>query len=268
MGRQRGLVHLSGQFGDMQLSVDGKNGFARSYKPDTGKRIKADLSFDQVRKNNSEFGAAALVVSALVEALGGYWQYYAERYFQPRLKGKVRKLVNGPGLKGQRRFEVGQNLNFFRGIDLDATDRFDRRFMAPYQVTVNADRNMATLDVGAFHTLRQLDVPGGATHFHLLLTVGVLTDFMFVEDGYEPSHWDLCGHGVYGHSALMACDGRLNPGFQMVMGLPGLRPGDPAPVLPADAALVVGMGISFFRVINGVEEVFASGGAMKVEGAY
>jgi hypothetical protein len=258
-------VHLSGRFGDIQMSVDGDQGFARQVNSPTKKKVRTSKGYKLPRKNNAEFAGAGLVADLVLGCIGGHWNYYAERYFRPRLHGLLRKLIQlGPGDMGQREFRTAQHLDAFRNLELDSKDKFDRRFRAPFTVTVNADRNTATLDVSPFHTQHHLDAPQGATHFRVFLGVGGLSDLVWVprHKGYFPSQPDLDTSFADVHGPLITLDGALHPGFQLSIGLSGL------PVLGSDACLLVSVGIDFVRVINGMEDELASGGAVKVVGAW
>lgn len=263
MGRQRGLIQLSGQFGNIQLSMDGENGYARLYTPPSKRRIQQDPRYQLVRNNASEFACACRVVQTLSNALGPAWRSYSERFFQPKLKGKVRKLVAlGPGLDGQRRFTAVAHRDFFRNIDLDPSDRFDRRFTTRPTVDIHPDRHTATVYFPSFHSHHHLDPPQGATHFQVFLTVGVVTDVAFHPYGYVSTQPDLDGLHQGACSTEMACDGSTHPGFQLSASLPGL------PALPGDACLVVGVGVTFFREIGGELQPLAGGRAMKVVGGW
>ena len=265
MGRQRGGVHISGRVGDVQYYLDRSQGYVRESNPVSKDRILKDPAFVQVRKSMAEFTASSLATTNLQLSLGDNWKPFGERYLRARLGTLTREIVKlGSGLKGKRRFEVGPNLSALEKVDLNEDQKFASSFRAEHTVTVNPDRNTATLDVLAFHTGNRLSVPGNATHFHVFLTVGVLTDYIHVggKKVYKSTQPGLSGLTATQYSAAMVCDGSMNPGFQVVASLPTL------PILPSDACLIVSMGIEFMEIVNSVEEIFTTGSAMQIRGAY
>jgi hypothetical protein len=266
MGRQYGGVYVSGKVADFQFYLDRGQGYVKRSNPPTKERIMTDDAYIQVRKSMGEFAGSSKATVTLLSCFGGNWKNFGERFLIARVNQLTRDVIKqGTGLKGKRRFEVAPNLARFRKFELSSDEKFDLRFQPQYTVTVNADRNTAILDVGAFHTRHELSVPAGnATHFRVFATAGVLTDFEHVggTEVYASTQKALLGVRTVGYSATMVCDGTVNPGFQVMVQLPGL------PVLPADAAMVVCLGIEFMEIVSGVEEYFAQGNAMQIYAAY
>lgn len=265
MGRQRGAVHFSGKIGDVQFYIDGNQGYAKLSNPVSKDRILKDPAYDQLRKNMAEFTGASLATDALQLCFGDDWKKFRERYLRARLQKLTRSVVKkGSGFKGKRRFECAGNLASFRRVELNSKGKFDVAFRAPMTVTVNSDRNTATLDVGAFSTKSRLTVPHDATNFRVLLAIGVLTDFEYVggTEVYRSTQPLLRGLSASQYSSIMVCDGSMNAGFQLVASLPN------APVLPPDACLVVCLGIEFMEVVNSLEEIYSSGDGMQIYAAY
>jgi hypothetical protein len=267
MGIQRGGVHISGKIGDVQYYLDRSQGFVRMANPPSKEKILTDEAYAQTRKSMAEFKGSAKATTTLIACFGGNWKSFGERFLRARLQKLMRDVVKrGTGLKGKRRFEVAPNLGLFRKFELSSEDKFGQRFKAPYTVTVNTDRNTAVLDVGAFHTHYQLEVPqsNAASHFRVFVSIGVLTDFIHVggQEEYASTQEDLAGMNAIAYSASMVCDGTMNSGFQVMASLPSL------PVLPSDACLVVCLGVEFLEIVSGVQEFFAQGNAMQIHGAY
>jgi hypothetical protein len=265
MGKQFGGVHISGKIGDVQYYLDRTQGYAKKSNPVSKDRILHSPEYDLLRKEISEFKGAAYATNTLQMCLGDDWKRFGERFLRIRLSSITRKVVrSGPGRNGQRRFEVGPNLHLLQFVDLNRNEPFRNMFRVKYTVTVNPDRNTATLDVPAFNSKSKLNVPGTATHFQLFMSVGVLTDFAYggPDLGYVSTLPDLAGESHRESSAAMVCDGSTNPGFQLVASLPNL------PVLPPDACLVVTLGIEFLKYVDNVEEWFWQSNAMMIHGAY
>ena len=262
MGGQKGLVHLSGQYGDVQLyvSADGE-ALARFSQPVKGKKIKRGANYALTRKNNDEFTGSAFAAHSLRLCMGERVRQFADRRLTPRLMSATHAvLMQGPGMAGQRTLEVGPHAGTFRRIEASKVESLTGRLMAPFTVTANPDRNTATLDVPSFNTDNFLRCPQGATHFRLLLVAGVLSDFVYTGDNavYAPVNPDINARTMVVESSVLPAVGAVNAPLQLVAAVPGL------PVLPSSACLVVSVGIEFLRVVNNFEEVMASGNALRV----
>jgi hypothetical protein len=266
MGRQVGLVHLSGQFGDVRASVgpDGK-GYVAFAPPISAKRVKEDKNYELTRRVNDEFIGSVRAAQSVRQCMGERIAEFGDRHLTSRLNALCKKVINtGPGFFGERRFEVVPNLGLFRHVEANKRERLRSRFMAPFSVTVNTDRNVATLDVASFLPNNFIHAPSGATDCRLTLVAGVLSDFVFTGDNdvYAPAEPTLDGITVSVPSALIPVSGSGVAAFQVIAAIPG------APVLPATTGLAVSVGIEFVKVVNSVEYVMASGNAMQLVEVY
>lgn len=222
-----------------------------------------DPSYEQFRKNMVETKGVSKAADALSLCFGDDWNQFGERYLRGQMVKKLRGIMDqGSGFKGERNFEAAAHLADFKRFQLNRAAPFKSRFNAPFTVDVNADRNTATLDVPNFVMRASTGLAPYATHFRLFMTIGVLTDFVFVggEELYAPAHDDLVGLRSRDDSAALT-KGSV-AGFQLIATLPGL------PVLPPDAYLVVCVGVQYLQVIGGREEVFAGRDSMQIYAAY
>lgn len=264
MGRQRGCVHISGQFDDMQFSLDGKRGNVKLSVPIDKSRIDKDPEFAGTRKANAEFKGAALGASAVQECLGGKSFTFGDRYFRSRLQGQLTAMLKaGPGREGERMLEVVATAEKLRLVHLDDGERFGSRFRGSYDLTVNPDRNTATFVVGQFEVEDKIGVPQGATDFRLFLCAGVVSDYTYVggRTVYEPVNAAINKLHNLVYTPLMPVSG-TNTGFQIVAAVPTL------PILPSSAGLVVSVGIQFYKVVNGYPSIKAEGNAMQIHGLF
>jgi hypothetical protein len=118
------------------------------------------------------------------------------------------------------------------------------------------------MDVPGFRLDAYAGLPRNASHCRLFMTIGVLTDFVFVggEQVYASSQPGFVGLRARVETAPIP-EGGVAP-FQLVANLPGL------PILPSDTCLVVCVGVEYMRIVNNREEVFASCDAMQIHAAY
>ncbi len=261
MGRQQGLVHLSGQFGDLRLSIAANGKPIAAFAPVRKGRVKRGRNYGLTRKNNAEFTGSAYCAQSLRRCMGERIRDFSDRDLSGRLLAMMHSVISlGQGRAGERSFDVLSHASMFQHIEANAGTPFGSRFQAPYSLTVNPARNAVTLDVAAFATDHFLYCPQGATHFRLLLVAGILSDFVYVggRRPYAPVNALLNGQSVVASSLAIPAVNATTSVLQLVAALPG------APVMPSTAGLVVSVGIEFLRVINNYEEVMASGNGLKV----
>lgn len=262
MGKQTGLVYLTGQYGDVQLYVNA-NGtpVAKFQRRTSGKKVKKDKNFGLTRKNGDEFTASAYAGRSLRVCLGERISTFADRNFQARLVQVMSGVLQqGAGMAGQRSLEFGPNKDHLIRLDADKRTTLRSRFYAPFTVTANVARNTATLDVPVFDAQNFINPPQGATHFRLLLVAGVLSDYGYTGGNvvYAPVNPTMNELVVTTMSATLPAYGVLPGPLSLVAAVPTL------PTLPSTASLIVSVGIEFLRVINSFEEVMASGNALQV----
>ena len=263
MGKQFGVVHLSGQYGNVRMVIDGGKGRAHLSDVVTKDRIMTEEAFAPTRENMSEFTGAALAASALRKCLGNQSTGFGERYLTSRMQGLMRRIVSqSSGIGGERSVEIAANAAMAYDFDLNREEPFAGRFKADYDLLPNVDRNMVQLDVPVFDTRLDLAKPQGATHFRVYLVAGLLADYQFVGGTipYQPVNAALNGLKASDQTAVLPLRGPLVPtSIQLTATIAN------APVVPVDVSLVVGLGIEFYRQIGGTNTLMGSGNAMRIE---
>ena len=120
MGKQFGVVHLSGQYGNVRMVIDGGKGRAHLSDVVTKDRIMTEEAFAPTRENMSEFTGAALAASALRKCLGNQATGFGERYLTSRMQGLMRRIVSQSiGIGGERSVEMAANADRAYDFDLD-----------------------------------------------------------------------------------------------------------------------------------------------------
>lgn len=265
MGRQEGAVIIRGKVYGLQfcLNSDGSPGVKRA-RTVSKNAVKKGKNYARTRENMSEFQGSVAAASALQFAFGERVRLFSDRVMFSRLVKKTYRLIQkGPGNKGERKLEVQTNMVDLVGLELNNGSKLSTNFKAPYTLTVNTDRNSATLDVPQFNTSLLLTAPMGATEFSLVLVAGVMSDFTHDPDRkeYAADHGTLSKKSVLAESALMPVTG-MTTALQLVAALPG------APVLPAGTTLLVSLGVQYYLTVNNQALPLASGNGMAVVGAY
>jgi len=154
------------------------------------KRIATDPAFKRTRENMAEFGGSAKVGKSLRLGFVSIINSMAGVGTVGRITGLMKRINSvGPGLRGQRTFEILPNKVLLEGFEFNLKSPLDAVFYTPNEVpTLDANRSIATWEIPDFNTDDFITAPEGASHFKLLLATTVLSDFIYNTDlkTYEP----------------------------------------------------------------------------------
>jgi len=262
MAKQKSFIKLKGSLGGLTFYENQGNDVVRTTGGVEKERIMSDAAFIRTRENMMEFGASATVGKALRMGFANIIRSMADSYVSSRITGIMKRINSvGPGIRGERDFEILNNKNLIEGFEFNKKSPFDAIFYAPYDdPTLDANRSIATWVVPDFNTSNYLNAPEGATHFRLLLAVTVLSDYAYVDSrkGYEavePAENETNGM-VF--SAEIPVGGMVGSDTTLVVDL-GF-----AAALPLTVAVINAIGIIFYQQINGAFYELATDNAMKI----
>jgi hypothetical protein len=264
MATQEGPLQFSGRIGNL-LGTNGDNHrrFVGMHRFISKERIMKGKEFVNTRKNMSEFGASAQVLSGVMKCLGDDGKSFGGKRYRAEMQRKMHKaIVRGPGLLGRRTYESVATGDLLEKLELNPADQVSQRFTADYTIAVNADRNEAVLTVPAFVADNKVAAPGGATHFVVRLCAGVQSDIAYyATGGYKPVNATLHGKVNVQESAFLPVSG-LTTAFTLTATIPG------SPVLPTTAGLLVGLGIVFYKEVNTVQNLLHQANALRIEAVF
>jgi len=102
--------------------------------------------------------------------------------------------------------------------------------------------------------------PEGATHFQLVLTLGLVSNYQFVATTaeYKPLEGELNGLGTVAYSPYIPLGGMVGTDTTLTADL-GL-----GAAVPATVVAVAAIGIIFFQEVDGLYTQFASGNCLQV----
>ena len=262
MAKNNSYLKFEGSLGGLTYyEKDGKS-LVKVQSRISKSRIERDPAFKRTRENMMEFGAAANAGKALREAMSTIVKTMGDTYLTSRVTGVMRRMLNnGAGLRGQRNVDVVANTDLLEGFELNKTDALSSQFFAPYaKPSLNANRDIITWVVPDFNTDSFITKPEGATHFRLVLSAGLVSEYEYVAElrGYEPVNDDENAIGKAVFSADIPLVGMVGSDTTLVVDL-----GIGAAVV-ATTATIAAIGIVFYQEINGQFYELASGNAMKI----
>ncbi|EAQ48708.1 MULTISPECIES: hypothetical protein [Leeuwenhoekiella] len=139
----------------------------RKAAPPTEERINTDPRYEEVRKNNKEFGGASSYAKAIRMGLLPYVHQFKDHSFNSRLTSRCLELVKaGRGVKGERSLNACNAPETLVGLELNKHNKLSDRLR--FQPKLDADAISVLVDFAGLKK-EHLVVPEHATHFDLLL---------------------------------------------------------------------------------------------------
>jgi hypothetical protein len=261
MGRQTGLIKVKGNIGGVSFYKSNGEDLARIANGPSKDKILNDDNFIRTRENNSEFGGSASVGKSLRLSLATSVQTMGDKRIASRLTALFKDICNrSAGTRGQRPFTVSANRTLLENLEFNNKLAFASVFNAPFTFTNNAGRTQGTITIAAFAPQTFVHAPTGATHFKLIASIGVLSDFTYntSTQKFEPTDPTLDKLGSVAYGAVTALNSAAPVNFSLVVALPG------TPTMTATSSVLQCLGIEFYQRVGTVDYLLAQGNCMKV----
>jgi len=263
MARQKGPLKYVGTLGDIRhFKIKGNEGyFAGMIGGPTADQIKNDPAFQRTRENMNEFGGCAMVGKSVRVGVASLMKSMADSQVTGRLTAIMKKinLEDGSEARGKRAVLVSQVPQYLNGFEFNRFTSFSGAFNAPFTLTPTAGRDSSTLDIPVFNPLDYLNIPAGATHFRVLNSISVVSDYEYnaVTGTYEAKEDALNELVDVAYSAYLPVDS-----VTAVLSLAATLPG--TPTMTTDVSLLNIVGVEFYQEVNSNYYVFNQGNAMKI----
>ncbi|MFY0605198.1 MAG: hypothetical protein JXR10_00690 [Cyclobacteriaceae bacterium] len=230
----------------------------------SGDRVKADPSYESLRKNQKEFGVASMMSKVLRDSLSTTMSEICESYVSGRLTAQFRNLAKlEDGQLGTRPLYPSKHGSVLNGFEFNTNAPYDEIFGAKYFVKAGSRKGQVILHFPAFVPETTFVKPEGATNFKINARLVALSDYHYNTESksYEALHSEY--HGQYGS-------------FESPM-LPILRiPTEPMTSqvslneahLPEELGLFLVMAVSFYRYENGHFHHLTKESGMRIKQVY
>jgi len=267
MARQKGVIKYVGTLGDIRhFKIKGQEGYyAGMVGGPTGDQVLSAPEFERTRENMNEFGACAKAGKSVRTGLSQVMKQMADSQVTGRLTSIMKKinLEDQTEARGYRKIEITTQRSYLKGFEFDKNSSFNGIFNAPYSLTHGVDRETGGVVVDAFNPANLVNAPSGATHFRLITSLSVVSDFEYnaTTNSYDPMDADLNEVNDIQYSAFLDLYAPV-PATTVTATLPGA-------VLPtANVTVLQCIGIEFYQQVGGNYYLFASGNCLKVEDAF
>lgn len=268
MARQLGHVKYKGTIGDIRhFKIKGMTGnFAGMNGGATGEQIKTGASFVRTRENMNEFAGCASVGKAIRAGQSQLMKTMSDPQLTGRLTGIIKKinLEDQTEARGYRAILISAVPQHLIGLNFNRNNTVEGSFTGEFETVANAGRNSVTLTVEAFETLKQLNIPSGATHFRFVNSISVISDYAYnsLTKVYEPIEPALNQLSKVVYSDYIEIAPGVNPEITVVSALNG------APTMTESASLLSCVGIEFYQKAGSEYYVFSVGNSMKIKNVF
>ncbi len=268
MARQLGHVKYKGTIGDIRhFKIKGMTGnFAGMNGGATGEQIKSGASFVRTRENMNEFAGCASVGKAIRAGQSQLMKTMSDPQLTGRLTGIVKKinLEDQTEARGYRAILISAVPQHLIGLNFNRNNTVEGSFTGEFETVANAGRNSVTLTVEAFETLKQLNIPSGATHFRFVNSISVISDYAYnsLTNVYEPIEPALNQLSKVVYSDYIEIAPGVNPEISLVSALNG------TPTMTENASLLSCVGIEFYQKAGSEYYVFSVGNSMKIKNVF
>jgi hypothetical protein len=268
MARQLGHVKYKGTIGEIRhFKIKGMTGnFAGLKGGATAEQIKNDAGFVRTRENMNEFAACAHAGRSVRVGLNMLMKQMSDPQLTGRLTAIMKKinLEDQTEARGYRAILVSTQSKYLLGLNFNRNFNFDSSFIAPFELTANANRNSSTLTVPAFNPAKSVIAPAGATHFRLINAVSVISDFVFnaTTGIYEPIQPDLNEISNVAFSAYLDLKVETAAPTVLASALPG------EPELTDDVTVLNSVGIEFYQKAGTEYYLLNAGHALKIQSTF
>jgi hypothetical protein len=267
MARQKGNLKYVGTLGDVRhFKIKGQEGyFAGMVGGPTGDQVLSAPEFERTRENMNEFGACAKAGKSVRTGLSQVMKQMADSQVTGRLTSIMKKinLEDQTEARGYRKIEITTQRGYLKGFEFDKNTSFNGIFNAPYTLDHAVDRASGDFTVAAFNPANLVNAPSGATHFRLITSLSVVSDFEYnaTTNSYDPMDADLNEVNDIQYSGFLDLFAPI-PLTTITATLPG-------GALPTvNTTVLQCIGIEFYQQVGVNYYLFASGNCLKVEDAF
>jgi len=196
MARVKQLDQITGSIGN--LSFYTRKGsdqiFVRTKGGASKEKIKRNPEFENVRKNNKEFGGCSKISKQI--RLTFFDLAHVADYNLSSVLCSLAKNIQKADMEnpvGERSIRLSRFRAMLTGFSFNNNNRFDTLLRIALQSSIDRDTQQATVNIPAFACSFGLYMQGNYALFRINISLGVATDLQLnnQKTGYEPIHSTL-----------------------------------------------------------------------------
>lgn len=170
MARQKGIIKIQGELGDISFykTIDGF--LAREKSSVDSERVKTDPAFQRTRENGQEFGRAGKGTKLLRSALREILLLASDGRMTSRLIKQMMRVIktDATSPRGQRNV-IGGEVELLQGFEFNGSAQLTTTFHAPFTAAIDRVGGSLSVSIPPFAPGNMVTAPAGATHFRLIM---------------------------------------------------------------------------------------------------
>ena len=178
MGRQEGIVQITGSVGNLSFYKTKEDGYLVRQKSGVSrKRIMTDPAYVRTRENITEFGRGAQATRLVRRAFFPFIRTAADTRVTSRLTSVIMKIIKEDAVnKRGERVVTNDAVGRLQGFQFNKYAALNKAFRAPFTGSLDRASGSMVVDIPAFSPDNLIASPAGATHFRLT-ALGAAIDF-------------------------------------------------------------------------------------------
>lgn len=183
MARQRSIIKLEGNIGDINFYRSKDGYLARERSRLTAERIASDPKFKRTRENNAEFTKAAEAGRVMRNAFGALLQNSKDPSSSNRLFTEMLKVVKADltSERGQRNVIDGET-ELLQGFEFNSNATLKTTLFADYSPEIDRVAGTLATSIPSFVPEEKLLAPVNSTHFRI---VSLGSEINFADETYS-----------------------------------------------------------------------------------
>lgn len=245
MAKQKGPIKYEGTIGDIRhFRIKGLKGYYAGMKGGpTANQIKNAPEFERTRENMNEFGGSAKAAKSLRNGLVQSMKGIADSHVTGRLTAIMKRinLEDQSEARGYRAILISQQSQHLKGFNFNKNVSLSNVLNVPASVFMDMPGHMV-YDIPDLDPKTQISAPSGATHFRLIFSACILSDFEYnsTTKTYEPINSENNEESITEYSEYSS----LTEPFEALEKTIKVFGGD------SDSRTVACLGIDFFQKVN------------------
>jgi hypothetical protein len=182
MAKQKGPIKYEGTIGDIRhFRIKGLKGYYAGMKGGpTANQVKNAPEFERTRENMNEFGGSAKAAKSLRNGLAQAMKGIADSHVTGRLTAIMKRinLEDQSEARGYRAILISEQSQYLKGFNFNRNVSLNTVLNANIHTSMPMPAEIVFV-IPALDPKTQIAAPSGATHFRLIFSACILSDFEY-----------------------------------------------------------------------------------------
>lgn len=260
MPRQTGPIKMTGFIdGKIHYEMNGVH-YVRNPSAPSKSKINNDPAFIAQKINSRKFGAASAMGTVFKKSFEPFLDNLSDKGLHNRICSLFNQMIQrDQEMGGVKSINIRDNRDLFQDFQFKEGIDFDNLIWVRYALEADEERKSIKLVIPSFKAKNLISEVPGATHFKIILSVLIFSDYIFDVDKnkYLPENPDINRYTANVFSDLIPLKGTINPiALTAQLNINN--------VIPETVSLVSCIGIEFYQQAGGKPYLLEMKSCMKI----